>query len=65
MFFIESIIVMGTYIEVTNHPVLVKDSQGMFDQVVNGMVDEKWKVRLVKVDWTGLTEIKSDSSYDK
>jgi hypothetical protein len=66
MFFVEEIIVMGTVIEVNTHP--VKDEEEgrvILQQVVGNIVDDKWKVRLMKVDGTDLTEILSDSSYDK
>jgi hypothetical protein len=62
MFFVEEIIVMGTVIEVNTHP--VKDEEEgrvIFQEVVGNIVDDKWKVRLMK----GHTEILSDSSYYK
>lgn len=64
MFFVEEIVVMGTYIEVYSH-IVDDESHGrvILQQVVDNIVDDKWKVRLVKVTISGMEVVEEKDSY--
>jgi hypothetical protein len=64
MFFVEEVIVMGTLVEILTHPVLDEvHGREVVMRVVEDIIDDKWLVRLIKVDETGLVVVEERSSY--
>ena len=64
MFFVEEVIVTGTLVEILTHPVLDEvDGREVVTRVIEDIIDDKWLVRLIKVDETGLVVVEERSSY--
>jgi hypothetical protein len=64
MFFVEEIIVTGTLIEIFTHPVVDEvEGRKVLEQCVEDIIDDKWLVRLIKVNETGLVVVEEKDSY--
>ena len=64
MFFVEEVIVTGTIVEILTHPVLDEvHGREVVTRVIEDIIDDKWLVRLIKVDETGLVVVEERSSY--